>query len=168
MKRNWNDQNNVYNWVVIDKSNEYNHAFWCHQILWHLFGDKQVSKSHKIQVPNCHRHGSTFCSSVGTSFFFQEPFHFIANQFEASTRLMSGMAGRFSQTNDMAYWRGQINVRNHSFAWFGKTLSSRNVKWVPFLVKADALCLLSLLTSLRTQLEHFVAQWQMPLLTWIK
>ena len=69
MKRNWNDQNNVYNWVVIDTSNEHNRAFWCHQILWHLFGDKQVSKSHKIQVPNCHRHGSTFCSLVGTTFF---------------------------------------------------------------------------------------------------
>ena len=30
-----------------DQHNEYNLALWHHHIVWHLFGDKQTSKSHE-------------------------------------------------------------------------------------------------------------------------
>ena len=35
---------------VIDQHNEYNQALWHHSCVWHLFGDKQTSKSHQTYV----------------------------------------------------------------------------------------------------------------------
>ena len=43
-------------WVVLivlvgdeveDQNDEYNPSLWHHSIVWHLFGDKQTSKSHQ-------------------------------------------------------------------------------------------------------------------------
>ena len=32
---------------VVDQHNEYNQTLWHHSIVYHLFGDKQTSKSHE-------------------------------------------------------------------------------------------------------------------------
>ena len=48
--------------IVIDKHNEYNLALWHYSIVWPLFEDKQISKSHKCRLVS---HGCECSQGLG-------------------------------------------------------------------------------------------------------